>query len=937
MNAEEDYKLLDFGIGFTNMVQRATKGSADLTRKEIKEGSRLLQDKLKQFRPKIAVFNGKLIFEVFSGKKDFNFGRQPECIEGTNTVSTRLLFILRPIYMQLVAGLRRSKASNHKEIQKKTSKNSVLLCLQYMWVMPSSSARCAQLPRAADKVPFYAALKKFRDFLNGTIPHIDDSECIFTDPKFKACYETDAGPAVTAVVKSEPLPSVTSFTTNPTNPNPMGILSGQMTGLLPQQQQQQPPSDITDISNSMSEMGGGGIIVNDIPGKKKRGRPKKIRGEGEENVKVSTPRRQSNPANMPHDMLNGEVQKKKRGRPKKVKYDQSTGDMMTNAKMSSVNQSGMLENSIHMNTSSNSNNDNIHGTGADTPESVMFSSPSSMNKQCSSLVPPSPQQQQHQSLHPFASPSSASNGLPGAHFNHLNNRDDRLNNMDDSQYLLRIVNKTDRFIENRQLEFSHYDLSSEISAAISSAEHSAAAGAGQINSPPSNQQHMNAGDYQQSASSFVNTSTTTTLTSKPNLVPSQVERATPTDDAMDHVNLMARSTPNADVAMDHAALMASQIHHQNPNINYSAYRNAQQQPTHQQQMHLPNQSHQSHQQHQQHAFQATHHMHHAPQQSVDDMYGPGNSSVGNAVSKLSSTDVTSKSLSGLESLVDQIPSLSDTNADAASTAQSSNVHSLNLLRGSGSVAEPRLNDLTPLSGIEQYQSSCLYSSNYASANATPNLGSSMLASANEMSCNGIGNRARSSDSHLTRSMTPSTMMYSAALPTNATVLHSPSSPHTHTPPTMNNNQSNNSFNSLSNPFSVSNLTAVGNHSYTPTPPPPAPSSSSVVMNSYHHSNLMPAMYIDPQLPMVNSIFSPHAYGQHHHPSYFQQQQPSSFGTSIHMPSPNYPYGYNAATAGYGHHQSPVPGHHHPSAAHAAAAAYHSMFRPDITGFGAGYS
>lgn len=87
MSAEEDYKLLDFGIGFTNMVQRATKGSADLTRKEIKEGSRLLQDKLKQFRPKIAVFNGKLIFEVFSGKKDFNFGRQPECIEGTNTVS----------------------------------------------------------------------------------------------------------------------------------------------------------------------------------------------------------------------------------------------------------------------------------------------------------------------------------------------------------------------------------------------------------------------------------------------------------------------------------------------------------------------------------------------------------------------------------------------------------------------------------------------------------------------------------------------------------------------------------------------------------------------------------------------------------------------------------------------------------------------------------
>lgn len=87
MTAEEDYKLQQYGIGFTNMVQRPTKGSADLTRKEIKEGSRVLLDKIRKFQPKIAVFNGKLIFEVFSGKKDFCFGKQPECVEGTNTVS----------------------------------------------------------------------------------------------------------------------------------------------------------------------------------------------------------------------------------------------------------------------------------------------------------------------------------------------------------------------------------------------------------------------------------------------------------------------------------------------------------------------------------------------------------------------------------------------------------------------------------------------------------------------------------------------------------------------------------------------------------------------------------------------------------------------------------------------------------------------------------
>jgi TDG/mug DNA glycosylase family protein len=44
-------------------------------------------EKLQKYKPKIAVFNGKLIVEVFSGKKDFSFGRQSEFVDGTNTVS----------------------------------------------------------------------------------------------------------------------------------------------------------------------------------------------------------------------------------------------------------------------------------------------------------------------------------------------------------------------------------------------------------------------------------------------------------------------------------------------------------------------------------------------------------------------------------------------------------------------------------------------------------------------------------------------------------------------------------------------------------------------------------------------------------------------------------------------------------------------------------
>lgn len=47
--------------------------------------------------------------------------------------------------------------------------------------MPSSSARCAQLPRAEDKLPFFVALRKLREHLRGERPHLEDSEVIFAD------------------------------------------------------------------------------------------------------------------------------------------------------------------------------------------------------------------------------------------------------------------------------------------------------------------------------------------------------------------------------------------------------------------------------------------------------------------------------------------------------------------------------------------------------------------------------------------------------------------------------------------------------------------------------------------------------------------------------------------------------------------------------------
>ncbi|XP_016849140.1 G/T mismatch-specific thymine DNA glycosylase isoform X2 [Anolis carolinensis] len=138
LNHMDDHTLpFKYGIGFTNMVERTTPGSKDLSSKEFREGGRILVQKLQKYQPKIAVFNGKCIYDIFSKEvfgvkvKKLEFGLQPHKVPDTET-----------------------------------------LC----YVMPSSSARCAQFPRAQDKVHYYIKLKELRDQLKGIIPNSEIQE-----------------------------------------------------------------------------------------------------------------------------------------------------------------------------------------------------------------------------------------------------------------------------------------------------------------------------------------------------------------------------------------------------------------------------------------------------------------------------------------------------------------------------------------------------------------------------------------------------------------------------------------------------------------------------------------------------------------------------------------------------------------------------------------
>ncbi|KAF7395594.1 hypothetical protein HZH68_009644 [Vespula germanica] len=135
LSFEEDHKLLQYGIGLTNIVSRPTRSSADLKRIEIKEGAKIIEEKLRLFKPKIAIFNGKCIYEVYANKNSkspFHFGLQSEFIGDTA-----------------------------------------------VWVVPSSSARCANFPRMIDKLHFYSALKKYLKFLKGEIEEVDIKEFFF--------------------------------------------------------------------------------------------------------------------------------------------------------------------------------------------------------------------------------------------------------------------------------------------------------------------------------------------------------------------------------------------------------------------------------------------------------------------------------------------------------------------------------------------------------------------------------------------------------------------------------------------------------------------------------------------------------------------------------------------------------------------------------------
>jgi TDG/mug DNA glycosylase family protein len=74
----EEAELLASGIGITNLVARASAAAADLSGPELREGARLLEEKVAAMRPQIVAMLGMQAFRTAFGARRAGLGSQPE-------------------------------------------------------------------------------------------------------------------------------------------------------------------------------------------------------------------------------------------------------------------------------------------------------------------------------------------------------------------------------------------------------------------------------------------------------------------------------------------------------------------------------------------------------------------------------------------------------------------------------------------------------------------------------------------------------------------------------------------------------------------------------------------------------------------------------------------------------------------------------------------
>lgn len=76
----DDARVLEYGIGLTDLVKRSTPSSADLSTAEARAGADALEPKLLQYRPAVVCFNGKGVYGWYRQQRRVTLGVQDDII-----------------------------------------------------------------------------------------------------------------------------------------------------------------------------------------------------------------------------------------------------------------------------------------------------------------------------------------------------------------------------------------------------------------------------------------------------------------------------------------------------------------------------------------------------------------------------------------------------------------------------------------------------------------------------------------------------------------------------------------------------------------------------------------------------------------------------------------------------------------------------------------
>lgn len=78
---QDDKRVIEFGVGLTDLVKRPSKGVEELSREDFAEGRVVLAQKLEEMAPRIVAFHGKMTYQQFA-QRPCKLGAQKEKLYG---------------------------------------------------------------------------------------------------------------------------------------------------------------------------------------------------------------------------------------------------------------------------------------------------------------------------------------------------------------------------------------------------------------------------------------------------------------------------------------------------------------------------------------------------------------------------------------------------------------------------------------------------------------------------------------------------------------------------------------------------------------------------------------------------------------------------------------------------------------------------------------